>query len=294
MPLRAAHHLTRLAAITMAGAVLLSGCSRSSADPSAASAPTSSTGSASTAQSAQARKASATYQRFVIAEAADLVTQTEKFVAAVKAGDTARAKALYPQARSHFERIEPVAASFGDFDPRIDGREDITAEGGTFGGYHRLEKDLWQTGLTADSATVADQLLTDVRLLDKEVQKVQFQPIDLANGSKSLLDEMATGKVTGEEERYSHTDLYDFAANLDGCATAVAALTPMITAADPTLAATIADRQKALEKVLAQHRKGRDGWQSYTSLSEADVKELSTALDAYSEAVAQVAAVVAA
>lgn len=287
----ASRRLAVVATATMAGAALLSACSTSSADPNPA--PSASGTTASPTQSAQARKATSTYQRYVKAEAAALVTGTEQFVAAVKAGDTSRAKALYPTARSHFERIEPVAASFGDLDPRIDGREDGLEEGETFGGYHRLEKDLWRTGLTAESSRVADQLLADVELLAKEAQGATFQPIDLANGSKALLDEMASGKVTGEEERYSHTDLYDFAANLDGCATALAALAPMITASDPTLAATIADREKALEKVLAQHRTGRDGWQSYTALTDRDVKELSAALDAYSEAAAQAAAAVA-
>lgn len=61
-------------------------------------------------------------------------------------GKVADAKALYPKARGHWEEIEPVAEPFGDLDPKIDGREDIIAEGVAFTGYHRLEKDLWVDG----------------------------------------------------------------------------------------------------------------------------------------------------
>ena len=48
----------------------------------------------------------------------------------------------------------------------------------------------------------------------------------MANGAKSLLDEVAKSKVTGEEERYSHIDLVDFAANVDGSKYAYTELRP--------------------------------------------------------------------
>ncbi len=85
-----------------------------------------------------------------------------------------------------------------------------------FTGYHRLEKDLWVDGLQPDSSAIADQLLADVTELVAKAKAVQLNPLQLANGSKALLDEMATGKITGEEERYSHTDLWDFDANFEG------------------------------------------------------------------------------
>lgn len=37
----------------------------------------------------------------------------------------------------------------------------------------------------------------------------------MANGAKELLDEVSRNKVTGEEDRYSRTDLADFKANVD-------------------------------------------------------------------------------
>ncbi|MCY1154431.1 MAG: peptidase family protein, partial [Nitrososphaera sp.] len=92
------------------------------------------------------------YQRYVGSQSDAFLAETAKFVALVKAGKVEEAKALYPTARSYWERIDPVAASFGDLDPKIDGRAEVVDEGMKFTGYHRLEKDLWEDGLQADSS----------------------------------------------------------------------------------------------------------------------------------------------
>jgi iron uptake system component EfeO len=232
------------------------------------------------------------YQRYVGAQADAFLDRTAEFVALVKAGEVEQAKELYPVARSYWERIEPVAESFGDLDPRIDGREDVTAEGMEFTGYHRLEKDLWEDGLQDDSAEVADRLLADVTELVGLAKAVELDPLRLANGSKALLDEIATGKITGEEERYSHTDLWDVEANLEGSMAAIQALRPYLQAVDPDLVATIDRRGEALGDLLETHRSG-DGFVLYTDLDAADVKALTQALDAFAEPVATVAGVVA-
>lgn len=236
--------------------------------------------------------ATAEYQRYVAAEADAFLQRTTEFVALVKAGQVDEAKALYPVARSSWERIEPVAGSFGDLDPRIDGREDVLEEGMAFTGYHRLEKDLWASGLQPDSARIADRLLADVTELVTKAKAVELNPLQLANGSKALLDEVATGKITGEEERYSHTDLWDFAGNVEGSRQAVAALRPFLQERDPALVTTIEARGSTLNALLETHRTG-DGFVLYTDLSAADIKKLSEALDAFAEPVATVAGVVA-
>ncbi len=236
--------------------------------------------------------ATADYQRYVGSQADAFLERTTEFVGLVKAGKVEEAKTLYPVARSYWERIEPVAESFGDLDPKIDGREDVLADGMEFTGYHRLEKDLWETGLQPDSGEIADRLLTDVTDLVTRAKAVELNPLQLANGSKALLDEIATGKITGEEERYSHTDLWDFEANFEGSNAAIQALRPYLEQADPELVETIDTRGSALGDLLETHRDG-DGFVRYTALSEADVRRLTEALDAFAEPVATVAGVVA-
>ncbi len=232
------------------------------------------------------------YQRWVGSQADAFLARTTEFVALVKAGKVAQAKALYPVARSYWERIEPVAESFGDLDPKIDGREDVIEEGMEFTGYHRLEKDLWVDGLQDDSDAIADQLLADVTELVGLTKKVELNPLQLANGSKALLDEIATGKVTGEEERYSHTDLWDFEANFEGSKQAIAELRPFLTTQAPELVAEIDATGTSLGDLLETYRDG-DGLVLYTDLTKKDVNKLTQALDAFSENVAQVAGVVA-
>jgi iron uptake system component EfeO len=236
--------------------------------------------------------ATTSYQRWVNSQTGALETKTEEFVNAVKAKKVDDAKKLFPVARIYWERIEPVAESFGDIDPKIDNREDGVEPGQKFTGYHRLEKDLWVTGLQADSSAIADQLLADVKDLVSRAKTVELTPLQLANGAKELLDEVATGKITGEEDRYSHTDLWDFRSNVDGSQAAVASLRPVIQDRKPELLTTLDEKFAAVDKVLEKHQVG-DGYKLYTQLTKADIREMSDAVDALGEPVSQVSEVVA-
>ena len=238
-------------------------------------------------------KAGAEYQRYVQGETAPFLTKTTAFVAAVKAGDIARAKALYPAARMHWERIEPVAESFGDLDPLIDGREGDQEPGQDFTGFHRIEQALWVTGDVSGMGKYADGLLANVKKIVQRADEVTLEPLQLANGAKALLDEIATGKITGEEERYSHSDLWDFAGNLDGSKAAIQTLRPYLEKTDPALVATIDQRFAATEAELAKYR-GGDGWTLYDKLTQQQLKGLSDSITALTESVSKVAAAVAA
>ncbi len=233
------------------------------------------------------------YQTFVSAQSDELLTRTTEFVALVKAGKVAAAKKAFPVARGPWERIEPVAASFADLDPMIDGRADVVDEGMSFTGFHRLEKDLWVDGLQPDSAAIADKLLVDVREIVARAKGVTLNPLQLANGSKALLDEVATGKITGEEDRYSHTDLYDFDENVKGSKAAIDALRPVLRARDAALLAEVDSRFAALDTALDAHRTD-DGFRLYTDLSKDEIRALTVALDALGEPISRVAGVVAA
>ncbi|MBO4164808.1 MULTISPECIES: iron uptake system protein EfeO [Micromonospora] len=247
---------------------------------------------ATVAPDAALTQATASYQRYVTSQTAALLTKTEEFVGAVKAGDVPKAKALYPVARTYWERIEPVAESFGDLDPKIDGREEVIEEGMEFTGFHRIEKDLWTTGDISKDGPIADRLLVDVKEIVARANAEKLTPLQLANGAKALLDEVASGKITGEEERYSHTDLWDFNANLEGSKAAVAALRPALEQRAPELVAQLDKEFANVEAALGKHRDG-DGWKLHTQLSKTDLKELSDSINALAEPVSKVAAAVA-
>jgi iron uptake system component EfeO len=232
------------------------------------------------------------YAAYVQTQVSSLQEKAQEFADAIKAGDIPAAQALYPVARSYYERIEPVAESFGDLDPKIDARENDVEPGDTWTGFHVLERDLWQTGDVSRSGPVADQLVSDIADLATRAQDLELQPLDLANGALGLLDEIATGKITGEEDRYSHTDLYDFAANLEGSQQAVQSLRPVIADRDPELATALDEQFQAATAELEKYRTG-DTWATYTDLTQDQLRALSDAINALAAQVSQVPAVIA-
>jgi iron uptake system component EfeO len=229
------------------------------------------------------------YADYVHEQTEELVDATTEFVASYKAGHDAEARSQYPLARVHWERIETVAESFGDLDPRMDVREADLEPGQRWTGWHRIEKDLWPpaTGYTAltkaQRASYADQLLADTHELYERVEKLSYTVDQISNGSKGLLDEVATGKVTGEEEIWSHTDLYDFQANVDGARVGSEGLEPLLDVKDPALSKTIDERFDALQALLDRYRVGKDGFVSYDKVTEQQRRELSDAVNALSE-----------
>lgn len=245
------------------------------------------------------QQANAQYAAYVKNETEQLLEGTQAFAAAYKAGDDEKARALYPRTRVHWERIETVAESFGDLDPQMDAREADVEEGTAWTGWHVAEKDLWAPDKKANGGTkyepltdderakIADKLVKDTQTLHDRTRKMDFTADQISNGAKGLLDEVATGKVTGEEEIWSHTDLYDFQANVDGAKVAYENLKPLLEKKDPELSGTIGKRFDALQALLDEHRQGKDGFASYTDLSEADVKKLSDAVNALSEPLSQ-------
>ncbi|MBF6353061.1 cupredoxin domain-containing protein [Nocardia higoensis] len=254
------------------------------------------TGEAKTGgQSGKLAEAAAGYKRYINSQAAALQETTKSFVAAIAAGDVESAKRQYPVTRTYYERIEPVAESFpNDLDPRIDLREADLADGDQWTGFHRLEKDLWTQGLQPDTQRIADQLLADISELVAGVSADSYQvdPLTVAGGAQTLLDEIARTKITGEEDIFSHTDLYDFQANVDGSQAAVASVRPILDEKNADLGAQIDRRFAELDAELAKYRSG-DGFISYDKVTEEQRVALARLIDALSAVVSQVQGVVA-
>lgn len=230
------------------------------------------------------------YRSYLERNADELVAKTKPFVAAVVAGNLAEARARYAAARIPYERIEPVAESFG-LDPRIDARENDVAPS-EFEGFHRIEKALWEEGTANGMAPVAEQLQADVEELAERVETVNLQAVQIANGANELLGEVSDSKTTGEEERYSHTDLVDFEANVEGAEAAFEAVEPMLKSTDPELEEEIEEDFETVYAELQPYVRG-DGFVSYTRLTEADTRKLAQPIDVLAEKLSQVPAVIA-
>ncbi|MFI1967890.1 peptidase M75 [Streptomyces cinnamoneus] len=238
-------------------------------------------------------KAVAAYRAYVQQQADETVSAAQKFADAVKNGDLEEAQKNYALSRVGWERTEPVAESFGDIDPKVDVREDGLEKDQQWTGWHKLEKSLWETKqIGDDDKKLADQLMTDLKDWQKRVGTAEITPTSMANGAKELLDEVATRKVTGEEERYSHTDLTDFQANVEGAEKAYELLKPVAAKNDAALAKELDTQFANLKKLLGDYRDG-DGFKSYDAVGKDDRKKLSDAVNALSEPLSKLAGAVA-
>ncbi|MEB6533735.1 iron uptake system protein EfeO [Pantoea stewartii] len=225
------------------------------------------------------------YKAYVTEEVSQLVSGTQAFTDAVKAGDVAKAKALFAPTRQHYERIEPIAELFSDLDGRIDAREDDyekKADDPKFTGFHRLEKALFADNTTKDMAGYADQLNHDVHDLQQRVSELAFPPAKVVGGAAGLIEEVAATKISGEEDRYSRTDLWDFRANVDGAQKIVTLLRPVLQQANPQLLAKIDANFSKVDAILDKYRT-QQGYESYEKLTQADRTALKGPITALAE-----------
>lgn len=228
----------------------------------------------------------AEYKVYVDQNVAQLVKETKVFVAAVKAGNIDKAKSLFAPVRTHYERVEPVAELFSDMDAAIDSRADDhekREEDPGFGGFHRIEHALWIDGKIDDKVkATADKLDKDVKTLKAEIDVLSFPPGKVVGGAADLIEEVAGTKITGEEDRYSHTDLSDFQANIDGSKKIVDLFRPAIAEKNQALLDTVDDNFKKINDILAKYKKG-DGFEPYDKLSEEDRKQLKAPINTLAE-----------
>ncbi|MFA3778597.1 iron uptake system protein EfeO [Yersinia sp. 1652 StPb PI] len=231
----------------------------------------------------------AEYKVYVTQEVAQLVTQTKTFTDAIKKGDLALARKLYAPTRQHYERIEPIAELFSDLDGSIDAREDDfeqKAADPKFTGFHRLEKILFGDNTTKGADKFADQLYKDTLELQQRITGLTFAPNKVVGGAAGLIEEVAASKISGEEDRYSRTDLWDFQANVDGAQKIVNLLRPLLEKADQPLLQKIDANFKTVDSVLAKYRT-KEGYESYEKLTDADRNAMKGPITALAEDLAQ-------
>lgn len=256
-------------------------------------------------------QAVANYVAYIKSQVAELVPEITAFAQAYMAGDDETARDLFASSRVSYERIEPTAEAFGDLDPKIDYREvDAVAEGLDWTGYHRIEKDLWppaegdlnsdgtsalldwQPSTTEQRQQFGQGLIDDVQKLYDLVYADDFSVTlaDISNGAIGLLDEVAVGKISGEEDWWSHTDLFDFYANVQGAEVAFGNVKDIAAAKSDDGAALVDDIDAefaALKALLDGYGSLETGYVSYDQVTDAQRRELSDQVNALSEPLSQ-------
>ena len=283
--------MKKMGLILFSATLLLTACSANNNTQKTSSSSSQTKVTLSSAEQKSLDKATADYKSFVQGQIDQLLTDTEKFAGVLKEGKLDEAKKMYPLIRMSYERSEPIAESFGESDVKIDFRladyldENKTEEG--WSGFHCIEKIMWEQNTTAGTESYVDQLVNDIKELKAKVATVKVTPDIMLTGAVDLLNEVATSKITGEEEIYSHTDLYDFRANIEGAEKIFELFKPLIEAKDKKLVSSLEKEFKNVNSLLDKHMTDAQHYKLYTDLSKEDTKELAEAVTKLGEPLSQ-------
>lgn len=283
--------MKKMGLVLFSAAVLMTACSANTNTSKTSSSSSEAKVTLSSNDKKALDKATSEYKTFVEGQIDQLLTDTEKFASLLKEGKLDEAKKIYPLIRMSYERSEPIAESFGESDVKIDFRladymdENKTEEG--WSGFHRIEKILWEQNTTSGTETYANQLVNDIKELKAKVATVEVTPDMMLTGAVDLLNEVATSKITGEEEIYSHTDLYDFRANIEGAEKIFQLFKPLIKNKDEKLVASLEKEFKNVNSLLDKHMTDNQHYKLYTDLTKEDTKELAEAVTKLGEPLSQ-------
>ena len=283
--------MKKMGLVLFSAAVLMTACSANTNTSKTSSSSSEAKVTLSSNDKKALDKATSEYKTFVEGQIDQLLTDTEKFESLLKEGKLDEAKKIYPLIRMSYERSEPIAESFGESDVKIDFRladymdENKTEEG--WSGFHRIEKILWEQNTTSGTETYAHQLVNDIKELKAKIATVEVTPDMMLTGAVDLLNEVATSKITGEEEIYSHTDLYDFRANIEGAEKIFQLFKPLIKNKDEKLVASLEKEFKNVNSLLDKHMTDSQHYKLYTDLTKEDTKELAEAVTKLGEPLSQ-------
>ena len=241
-------------------------------------------------------KETAEYKKYVEGQIDMLLKDTENFAQLLKTGKLDEAKKVYPLIRMAYERSEPIAESFGESDIKIDYRlvdfkEEFKNEEG-WKGFHRIEKILWEQNTTKGTEKYADDLVNDIKELKAKIATIEVTPDLMVTGAIDLLNEVSTQKITGEEEVFSHTDLYDFRANIEGAQKIFELFRPKLEQKDAKLVTTLDTEFKAVNALLDKYMTDDKNYKLYTELKPEDTKALAEAVTKLGEPLSQMGIVI--
>ncbi|OLF53592.1 iron uptake system protein EfeO [Pseudomonas chlororaphis] len=209
------------------------------------------------------------FRVYLSSQSTALIKAVTALEQAIQAGDLAQAQALYVPARAAYQRLAPAAQRLSELDNAINARADYfekREQDPGFVGFHRLEYALFQQRDLNGLAPVAQRLLGDVGSLKQQLLAQSLPPEQLVSvvsrSQRSIAEVRAS---SGEEERYSHSDLNGFAANLEATRKVVDLLRPLLAKPSAPLLAQIDSALDGLDSQYAALRTA-DGYASYDSV----------------------------
>lgn len=195
------------------------------------------------------------YKVYLALQSGRMIEAAKALSAALDAGDLAKSKDAYRNARAAYRHIEAVSGRLADLENAIDpiasylaGREQDPA----FTGFHRIELGLWQVGSMDGLKAVADKLTTDAQTLRDRLKALKFEPADLAGNAAREARRLAEGPVMTGDSLYAGDDLAEFSAATDGLEKPVSLILPLVAEASPDTAEAVNDAFAALRSEISQ------------------------------------------
>ncbi|MFJ2457400.1 iron uptake system protein EfeO [Pseudomonas neuropathica] len=206
---------------------------------------------------------------------------------AIESGDLSQAQALYLPARAAYQRLAPAAQRLAELDNSINARADYfekREQDSAFVGFHRIEYALFQQRNLDQMTPVAQRLLSDVTTLKQQLLAQSLPPEQLVSIIVRNLNTLADVRAaSGEEERYSYSDLNGFAANAQTAHKVVDLLRPMLTKSAAELLPNIDQALADFDSELDTY-KIKDGYASYDAISGEQRKQIADKAQALADA----------
>ncbi len=219
--------------------------------------------------------AAAKYRAYLKKRAAVLNTETAKFVAALRRGDPETAVKTYPDVRAAYERLQPIAVRLG-LEADMNAREGAVPASDWLG-FHRIEKTIFETGMTDGTAAPGGQLATDAAQIQQSIDSLDIDPAWILTDLNVALARAGTN-MAAEEEAYSLQNLAAASGNTKTAKAAWAALRPLVAASDKSLATDIDNAIETLY-ITVESMKTEAGYRRYDDIGPNDVSAVVTAAD---------------
>ncbi len=162
---------------------------------------------------------------------------------AIAGGDLESAKAAYIASRPPYEEIEVLAANFPETDEEIDARPYAFDEGESspdFKGFHKLENLLFRDDDLHSALPVANELIASIETLRPDLTiRDNFSAAEQFDGIIALANEVASKKVSSEEETWSDQSMVIFKHNWIGIWSQYEPFAPAVETANPSIAADV-------------------------------------------------------
>lgn len=231
------------------------------------------------------------YQHYVSGRLPTLAAQVNALRTDIASGNLAKARADWLTAHLSYETLGAAYGAFGDLDGAINGLATGLPGGASnagFTGFHRIEYELWHGGTTA-AKRYADRLVTDLAALQKQFQRVELDPRQVAIRAHEITENALQFSLPGQDNYGSGTDLATISANLTGTRQVLDLLQPLLAPRYPASTHTRAELDATQRLVDSYH--SAHGWTPPSALSTTQREHLDAAISELTELLAPVASI---